>query len=141
MKLVDANVLLYAVNKSAPHHEVARTWLDDALDGEETIAFCWVVMLAFLRISTRPGIFATPLSANEAADVLDAWLSQPNAVVVEPTMRHFLLLRGMLRSVGTAGNLVSDAHLAVIAIEHSAEVVTFDADLSRFDVTVVRPGR
>ena len=141
MKLVDANVLLYAVNKSTPHHEVARTWLDDALDGEETIAFCWVVMLAFLRISTRPGIFATPLSANEAADVLDAWLSQPNAVVVEATMRHFLLLRGMLSSVGTAGNLVSEAHLAVMAIEHSAEVVTFDADLSRFDVTVVRPGR
>jgi uncharacterized protein len=136
---MDANVLLYAINKDAQHHVVARRWLDDALGGEETVAFCWVVMLAFLRISTHPSIFPMPLSANEASDVLDAWLSQPNAVVVEPTMRHFLLLKSMLSSAGTAGNLVSDAHLAALAAEHGAEVVTFDADLARFGVTVVRP--
>lgn len=139
MKLLDANVLLYAINRDGPHHKAARTWLDDALEGDETVAFCWVVMLAFLRISTHPGIFANPLSVNEAADVLDSWLSQPNAVMVEPTARHFILLRGLLSSAGSAGNLVSDAHLAAIAMEHGAEVVTFDADLGRFDVSVVRP--
>jgi toxin-antitoxin system PIN domain toxin len=139
VKLLDANVLLYAVNRDVPHHEAARTWLDDALDGDEAVVFCWVVMLAFLRISTHPGIFATPLSVNEAADVLDAWLSQPNAVVIEPTIHHFITLRTMLASSGTGGNLVTDAHLAAIALEQGADVVTFDADLTRFKVNVVRP--
>ena len=139
MKLVDANVLLYAVNKDTSQHESARRWLDRALDGDEVIAFCWVVMLAFLRISTHPGIFSMPLSVDEAGDVLDAWLSQPNAVIAEPTSRHVLVVRGLLSSSGSGGNLVSDAHLAAVAIEHSAAVVTFDADFARFDVEVVRP--
>lgn len=139
MKLVDANVLLYAVSESTRQHEAARAWLDDALNREETVAFCWVVILAFLRISTRPGIFPRPLSANQASEVMDGWLSRPNAVVVEPTSRHLSTMRSMLSVAGTAGNLVSDAHLAALAIEHKADVVTFDADLTRFEVSVVKP--
>ncbi|PXY28099.1 type II toxin-antitoxin system VapC family toxin [Prauserella muralis] len=131
MKLVDANVLLYAVNSDAPQHEVARDWLDGALSGDDTVGFSWTVLLAFVRLATHPSIFARPLPPGTAFDIVDAWLGQPSAVVVEPTRRHAPLLRGLL-GAGTAGNLVNDAHLAALAIEHRAEVVSFDADFTRF---------
>lgn len=132
MKLVDANVLLYAVNEDAPRHAVARGWLDAALSGPEAVAFAWIALLAFLRLSTRRGIFPRPLSLDDAASVVAQWLAGPAAVVVHPTDRHLDLLRGLLDPLGTAANLVSDAHLAALALEHGAEVVSFDTDFARF---------
>ena len=139
MKLVDANVLLYAVNQDAPNHAVARRWLDRALGGAEPVGFTWVVLLAFLRLTTRAGLFTRPLSVDEAIAVLQAWLSRPLAVVVEPTPRHLDILSGILRETGTAANLVTDAHLAAIAVEHGAEICSFDADFSRFRGVRWRP--
>ena len=133
MRIVDANVLLYAVNASAAQHEAARTWLDDALSGRETIGFGWSVLLAFLRVGTHPAVFPRPLTSDEAILTLRRWLEQPTATIVEPTDRHLGILDGLLRSAGTAGNLVSDAHLATLAIEHGAELVSFDSDFDRFD--------
>lgn len=132
MKLVDANVLLYAVNSDSAQHSTARSWLDRALNGEETVAFSWLVLLAFVRISTHPSIFPQPLTPTQAFDVTEHWLSQRGALVVNPTMRHLAILRGLAEPTGTAGNLVNDAHLAAIAVEQGAEVVTFDADFGRF---------
>jgi toxin-antitoxin system PIN domain toxin len=133
MQLVDANVLLYAVNEDAPNHAVARSWLDDALAGHETVAFAWIVLLAFLRLSTRPGLFPQPLALGQAADVVELWLGRPAAIVAHPTERHLSLIRGLLTSVGTAANLVTDAHLAALALEHGAEIVSFDRDYQRFE--------
>ncbi|MGI8804837.1 MAG: type II toxin-antitoxin system VapC family toxin [Thermoleophilaceae bacterium] len=133
MKLVDANVLLYAVNEDAPHHAAARDWLDDALSGQEGIGFAWVVLLAFLRLGTRGGLFDRPLALAEAVRIVELWLAQPPAVAVHPTERHLALLHGLLDPHGTAANLVSDAHLAALALEHGAEVVSFDADFGRFE--------
>ncbi len=133
MKLVDANVLLYAVNEDAPHHGVSRCWLDSALSGGETVGFAWIVVLAFLRLSTRAGVFAAPLTVAQAAGVVTSWLEQPAAIAVEPTPRHLSLLAGLLESSGSAGNLVSDAHLAALALEHRAELVSFDSDFARFE--------
>ncbi len=132
MKLVDANVLLYSVNEEDPHHAEAKSWLDTALSETETIGFSWVVVLAFLRVSTRSAAFVSPFSIDEAVAQLDAWLSQPPAVIVEPTRRHPGLVGGLLQSVGTAGNLVNDAHLAALALEHGATVVSYDSDFGRF---------
>lgn len=132
MKVVDANVLIYAVNSDVPQHNAARDWLDRSLSGEHTVAFAWVVLLAFLRISTHPSIFPRPLATTEALDIVDTWLAQPGAVVIEPTVRHMHTLRGLVGPVGTAGNLLNDAHLAALAVEHSAELVSFDADFTRF---------
>lgn len=132
MKVVDANVLLYAVNEDAPHHEAAHDWLDAALAGRETVGFAWIVVLAFLRLSTRPGLFPRPLDANQAANVVEGWLDRPAALVLAPTSRHLGVLRGLLTTVGTAGNLVNDAHLAALAAEHGGEVVSFDGDFGRF---------
>lgn len=141
MLLVDANVLLYAVNERSPEHDAARDWLREALDGREALAFSWTVLLAFLRLSTHPAVFARPLSSLQATEILERWLEAPPAVTLEPTRRHLPLLRGLLERAGTAGNLVGDAHLAVLALEHGATVVSFDRDFARFDgIALTRPG-
>jgi uncharacterized protein len=132
VKLVDANLLLYAVDESSPHHEVAKPWLEEQLSESETFAFAWAVLLAFIRLVTNPRVFEKPLSGEEALDLVDSWLAQPNATVLHPTDRHSQLLRELLTSLGTAGNLTSDAHLAALAIEHGAELCSGDADFGRF---------
>jgi uncharacterized protein len=133
VKLVDTNVLLYAVNANSVHHVTSRAWLDAALSGTETVGFAWSAVLAFLRISTRATIFPRPLSAAQAVATTQGWLAQPPAVLVEPTSRHLALLAGLLNTSGTAGNLVSDAHLATLALEHDADIVSHDTDFARFD--------
>jgi uncharacterized protein len=132
VRVVDANVLLYAVNSDAAQHEDARRWVEAALNGEEAIGFSWTVLLAFVRLSTRRGLFARPLEVTEAIEMTDAWLSQPPAVIVQPTARHSAILRGLLDSSGSGGNLVNDAHLAALAVEHGAEIVSYDTDFERF---------
>jgi uncharacterized protein len=131
--LVDANVLLHAVNRSAREHALARDWLVSALRGPESVGFAWTVSLAFLRLSTHPAVFPRPLDSEQAGALLERWLSAPQAVAVEPTRRHLPLLRGLLDATGTAGNLVTDAHLAALALEHHATVISFDRDFGRFD--------
>lgn len=132
MRLVDANVLLAAVNTSDTRHDLARTWLDDALARREGIAFAWTVLLAFLRLVTRPGLFPSPLPVEDALAQVRAWTAAPPAVVLSPTPRHLDLVAGLLSELGTGGNLVGDAHLAALALEHGATVITFDADFGRF---------
>lgn len=132
MVIVDANVLLYAKNSASTHHELSAGWLDSNLEGREVIGFPWVVLLAFIRIATSPRIFPDPLQADDATRQVEAWLRAPAAVTVEPTDRHIHLLRGLLGSTGTAGNLTTDAHLAALAVEHGADLVSFDRDMARF---------
>jgi len=139
--LVDANVLLYAVNSDATHHDESRAWLDDALGGGEPVGFTWVVLLAFLRVATNPSAMPDPLDVTVASDQVRAWMAAPAAIVVEPTARHADVLAGLLATTGTAGNLVSDAHLAALAAEHSATIVSFDGDFTRFPgIRSRRPG-
>ncbi|KDA05686.1 ribonuclease [Microbacterium sp. CH12i] len=132
MRVVDANVLLYAVNADARHHDRALEWLDRALAGEDTVGFSWIALIAFARLSTRAEIFTAPLSPAEAMNQIDEWISAPGGRVLHPGERHLGILTGLLEDLGTAGNLVNDAHLAALAIEHRATVVSYDNDFSRF---------
>jgi len=132
VKLVDTNVLLYAVDEGSPHHAVARRWLEEQLSSAEAFAFSWAVLLAFVRLATNPRIFESPLSTEAAFDLVDSWLAQPATTVVHPLDRHHQLLRELLAPLGTAGNLTSDAHLAALAIEHGAELCSADSDFTRF---------
>lgn len=132
MKLLDANLLLYAVNEDAPLHRKAKAWLEKALSGTEPIGFEWTVLLAFLRLSTRTAIFPSPLTLEEAFGAVEAWLAQPCSVVVQPTERHAGILKDLLRPFGAAGNLTSDAHLAAVALEHGADLCSCDGDFARF---------
>jgi len=132
VNIVDANVLLYAVNEASPDHDTARGWLDGALNGTEAVGFSWTALLAFVRLSTKVGLFPRPLSVDAAFAVMRSWTGQPPSVIVEPTARHLDVLAGLIATVGTAGNLTSDAHLGALAVEHRATIVTYDADFGRF---------
>ena len=132
MKLPDVNLLLYAVDESSVRHDRARAWVEERLSGTETFALAWVVLLAFIRLTTSSRVFQSPLTASQALDLVDSWLVQPCATVVHPTSRHAPVLRQLLEPLGTAGNLTTDAHLAALAIEHGAELCSTDTDFSRF---------
>ena len=132
MRVVDANVLLYAVNADSEHHGPARTWLDRGLAGGETVGLTWLALTAFLRLVTKVSLFPRPLEPRDALDQVRVWLDAPGAQLVQPTPRHLDVLEPVIMASGTGGNLVTDAHLAAIAIEHRAEVVTYDGDFARF---------
>jgi toxin-antitoxin system PIN domain toxin len=129
--IVDVNVLLYAVSERSRPHAEARAWLDDVLSGTETVGLAWIALLGFIRVSTSPAL-ERPAPVGRALDQVDAWLAAPASALVEPTSRHAAILGGLLRETGTAGNLTTDAHLAALAIEHSADIVSYDRDFARF---------
>jgi toxin-antitoxin system PIN domain toxin len=130
--LVDANILIYAVDADSPHHASARRWLEDTLSSDTPVALAWVVILAFLRITTRSGILRTPLPPQEALDYVDSWLRQPFVTALGPGEHHWAILRSLLKASGMAGNLTSDAHLAALALEHGCTIASADNDFRRF---------
>ena len=132
MNILDANLLIYAVNRDFPLHAKAKSWLEKSLDGVELVGFYWLAILAFVRLTTRPGLFQRRLSPEGAFDLVEEWLDQPSARIVQPGPRHLSLLRGLLTPLGTAGNLTSDAHLAALAIEQDAQLCSGDNDFARF---------
>ena len=132
MNVVDANVLLYAVNEDADRHRPARLWLDGCLAGAATVGFSWVAVLAFVRLSTKVGLFPAPLPVADAVAQVEEWLAAPTAEVLEPTARHLSLVGKLLDDVGSGANLVNDAHLAALSIEHRGTVVSYDQGFGRF---------
>lgn len=132
MILVDTNLLLYAVNRDLPLHSKAKDWFESAMAGREEMGFAWVVILAFLRLTTKPGLFRNPLPPEVALATAAEWLDQPLATVVQSGPRHMAILRKLIVHMGTAGNLTSDAHLAALALEHGAQLCSCDRDFARF---------
>ena len=102
-------------------------------DDPRGVAFAWTALLAFLRLSTRRGIFPMPLSVEDALRVVEHWLAHPQAQVAHPGERHAEILGRLLKSAGAAGNLTTDAHLGAFAIEHGATIVSFDRDFAQFE--------
>jgi hypothetical protein len=133
MKLIDANVLVYAVNRDAKEHARAEAWIEAALSEAEPVAFAWLAILAFLRITTRIGLLNKPLRVDDAFELLEAWLAAASVRIIHPGENHVAILRRLLEQSGIRGNLTSDAHLAALAIEHGAELVSFDRDFAQFD--------
>lgn len=132
MKLIDLNLLIYAVDRDAPRHEDARRWLEKALGDDEPVGLAWVVVLGFLRLVTRGAVVRRPLDHADAFDLVEAWLDWPSVRLVRPGPQHWPLLRSLLDPLGTAGNLTTDAHLAALALEHRATLCTADKDFRRF---------
>ena len=140
MILVDANLLIYAVNRDSDQHKQARRWLERALSGSTEIGLAWIVILAFIRVTTRSGILSKPLHYTNALAYVDGWLKQPHVELISPGERHWPIFRNLLSNTGSAGNLTSDVHLAALAIEYGAEIYSADYDFHRFpEVTHVNP--
>jgi toxin-antitoxin system PIN domain toxin len=132
VKLIDLNLLLYAVNADSAHHAEARNWLETVLSDNEPVGLPWVVLLGFLRIATHPRILSHPLSPDQAMEIVDGWLSVPCVRILAPREAHWRILRTLLEATGTAGNLTTDAHLAALAIENGCELCSTDGDFHRF---------
>jgi uncharacterized protein len=132
MILIDANLLIYAVDSDSAHHKAARRWLEKSLSGTTQIGMAWIVLLAFIRITTHPRIMRNPLPADAALSYVDEWLAQPCVVNVVPGDNHWPILRQLILASGIAANLTSDAHLAALAIEHGYAIYSADHDFKRF---------
>jgi toxin-antitoxin system PIN domain toxin len=132
VKVPDLNLLVYAVDRQSPHHPSTLRWWNGLLSGAETVGLAWTVLLGFVRLSTNPRVVRTPMQAGEALSYLDRWLAHRVTSVIDPTPRHAALLRELLSATGTAANLVADAHLAALAIEHGATLCSADHDFDRF---------
>lgn len=132
MILPDVNLLLHAYNSESPRHAAARAWWEGLLNGTTPVGLPWATLLGFIRLSTHRQIFTNPLPAAAACGHARSWLSQPYVAVLDPGVRHAEILFGLLESLGTAGNLTTDAHLAALAIEHQMELHSTDADFVRF---------
>lgn len=132
MILVDANILLYAYDDSSGRHESARRWWEDRLSRPEPVWIAWSTLVAFVRIGTHVRVFAHPFTVAEACDVVDSWLDRPSVSVLEPGPRHWEILRVLLVDSQASGNLVTDAHLAALAIEHGMVLMSTDRDFARF---------
>ena len=132
MILVDANLLLYAEDSLSEQHDAARTWWDGRLSGKEATGLCWPVLNAFIRISTNARLHQRPLTIREATERVESWFNQPCVRILQPTENHWVIFQRMLREGKATGNLVSDAHLAALAVEHNCALYSTDADFSRF---------
>lgn len=132
MKIVDLNLLIYAVNRDSVLHKKSKAWLEAQLNGAESIGLPWLVLLGFLRIMTNGKVFPNPLPEEQALDVIDRWLESPMVQTPGPEAGHWDIVKDFVLETGTAGNLTSDVHLAAITIGHRAKLYTLDADFSRF---------
>ena len=132
MKLPDTNVFLYSVNPMSPHHKQAAKWLGGAFDGATGVGLTWLALIGFIRLSTHHAMLPKPLSVADATGMVEDWLLHPRARLLHPTERHSGILARLLLTMGTAGNLTNDAHLAALAIEHNATIGSFDKDFKKF---------
>lgn len=130
--LVDANLLLYAVNSRAAQHEVAKSWLAEQLNGARRVGLPWQSLGAFLRISTHPRAFARPLTPAVAWERIADWLAAPAAWIPAPGASHVELLGELVTRYELRGNLIPDAQLAALALEHGLSICSADTDFARF---------
>ncbi len=133
MRLLDANLLIYAYDSSSHFHLRAKPWLEQLLSEPEPVWIPWNSLLAFLRITTNPRILQNPFSIEEATTIASEWLQRPTVSILEPGTRYWSILSRMLPAAQARGDLVMDAHLAALAIEHGALLLSTDRDFSRFD--------
>jgi toxin-antitoxin system PIN domain toxin len=129
--VVDGNLLIYACTPCA-QHERARAWFDEVLSGSVRVGLPWISLLAFLRVVTNRGLYERPTSMADAYGQIEAWLEVPNVWIPAPSSRHQLYFRQTLAASGGLSRLVTDAHLAAIAIEHGLTVYSADSDFAKF---------
>lgn len=142
MIVLDANLLLYAHNPVFPQHEAVAFWLEETLsEGKDSLAITWQVATAFIRISTNPRIFDIPFDISTSANCLNELFAHPLVQQIGPTERHWGIYSAILIEQKLKGDIVMDAHIAAIAVEHNAAVASTDKNFRRFSeyVKVINP--
>lgn len=140
--IVDANVLLYAIDRASAFHEHAKDWLERSLNGPTRVGFPWMSLIAFQRIATHPRASANPLTPKQAWSYVIDWIEADQSWIPSPGQRHAEILGRLLVESDLRGNLVTDAHLAALAIEHGIGISSFDSDFARFpELTWTNPAR
>ena len=132
MIIPDLNMVVYAHNARAARHEAARRWWEGLLDGEETVGIPLAVSVGFIRLATSPVVLSPPMSSRRAVSLVQDWLRRPHFVQLDSGSNHFNHLAECLEAAGRAGKLVTDAHLAALALDHDAEIHTADRDFRLF---------
>lgn len=132
MIVPDVNLLIYAYNRDAPHHQAAKAWWEELLSSDRPVGLPWATMLGFLRLMTHRAVLVTPLEPGKSVAIVRSWHTRSNVTVLEPGPRHLELLGRLFEALGTAGRLATDAHLAALAIEHQGELCSNDTDFARF---------
>lgn len=133
MIIPDLNLLLYAYDSTSPAHKKAAVWWQNLLSGTDPVGLAEAVIFGFMRVATSTRAFRHPMTVAEASGHVAAWLAQPSVQILKAGPNHVTHVLGLLKALGAAGNLVSDAQLAALAIEHEAVIHTADADFSRFE--------
>lgn len=133
MTLLDANLLLYAVNGDAPDHAEARKWVEETFAGERgPVGLTWLTLVAFVRISTNPRALRNPFTIEEALDQIAEWIALPTVEIISPGYDHVRHFDSICRASNAKANLITDAHLAAIALEHDCDLASCDNDFARF---------
>lgn len=132
MILVDANLLVYAHVSSFPQHDRVRDWLDTRLNGTASVGLPWPSLLGFIRLVSNPRIFERPQSIADAWKQVEEWLTCESVWIPQPGERHHEILGPLLSDTGLRSNLVPDAHLAALAMEHGLTLCSTDGDFARF---------
>lgn len=133
MILLDANLLIYAVNRDAPDHARAKLWMEETLSGQRgPVLLSWFTLVAFVRVATNARVLANPFPLDEVLRMIREWLALPGVSIIAPGSGHAAIFETACRSANAAGNLVTDAHLAALAIEHGCELASCDADFAKF---------
>lgn len=130
--LVDANLLLFAVHRGSAFHTAARDWLSEQLNGSRRVGLPWQSLAAFLRMATHPRAFERPLDPAAAWERVGDWLGAGVAWIPEPGERHVQILGELILRHQLRGNLIPDAQLAALALEHGLTVYSADTDFARF---------
>lgn len=132
MKIVDVNLLVHAINQGAPEHDDARKWLEGEINAGNAIGMPWISLLGFIRLSINPKVMPRPLSLEQSLQQVSEWLALPNVKIVTPTSDHFSHFSSCSKKAGASHNLITDAHLAALAIEHGCELASCDTDFGKF---------
>ena len=132
MIVPDVNLLVYAHNDGAPYHDSARRWWEGLVNGSERIGVPWVVSAGFVRLMTHPRVLVSPVTPAQAVDYVSEWFRFPHVMPINPGADHLVHFRRNLLAAGVGANLVTDSHIAAVAMEYQAEVHSNDTDFSRF---------
>lgn len=132
MRLIDANILIYAYDTNSHRNAVCRAWLDNHLNGIHRVGLPWQSLLAFARIVTNPRIYEFPASAGDAWEQVGEWLELENSFIPHPGPNHYRLMSGLISSMSHKSNDIPDAHLAALCLEHGLIMCSTDSDFLRY---------